>query len=243
MAEWSHAEEQQLQELLARKVFASENAGTMADSSSCRISNWRIWNALDWACRCGAISRTAIQYRRIGGESPLTHWCVIVGNVGKNEVRFWKVWEREEELQDGLWRGPRLCCLVSQAFDWIYGKGPSLGLVEVHQSPRSDKWQGRRPMLLRYYPRAWVLWLKSHFQLWDVIRLHDIVSQFFGEEHCQGHSWWFNVQIRNCNCILIWITACGTRVTWCFSEAALWSSSYMYFHWSLWWLEWLQLDT
>ena len=32
-AEWSLAEEQQLQALLARKVFVSQNEGTMADSS------------------------------------------------------------------------------------------------------------------------------------------------------------------------------------------------------------------
>ena len=36
MAEWSHAEEQQLQALIAKKVIAPENAGTMADSSKRR---------------------------------------------------------------------------------------------------------------------------------------------------------------------------------------------------------------
>ena len=36
MAEWSLADEQQLQALLARKVFVSQNEGTMADSSKRR---------------------------------------------------------------------------------------------------------------------------------------------------------------------------------------------------------------
>ena len=114
---------------------------------------------------CIQLPRAAYVVRRNGGESPLTQWCYIVVDVGKNKVRFRKVWEGEEELQNGLWRVPRLCCLVSQAFDWILGKGPSIGSVKIHQSPRPDRRKGECPMQLRDKPRAWVLRLRSHPRL------------------------------------------------------------------------------
>ena len=82
MAEWSLADEQQLQTLIARKVFVSQNEGTMADSSKRRHDGSPTGESeTPWIELADAV-----QY-----PEPLTQWCVIVGNVGKNEVRFWKV--------------------------------------------------------------------------------------------------------------------------------------------------------